>query len=96
MRLLAAAEVDEERIEDLHLDIAQPRPLDVLPNHRQPIFGVEERALLLAGRRDRNDQLVVELRRPLDEVEVTERHRVERPGIDGLGHGRSLLVVPLR
>ena len=52
VRLLAAAEVDEERVEKLDLNVADPRLPDVFPDHRKALFGIEERALLLAGRRE--------------------------------------------
>ena len=76
----------EERLAMIREDVRKAKLRNVLPDHRKPLLRVEERALLRAGRRDRDDQLVVKLRRPLDEVEVPEGHRVERSGIDGFGH----------
>ena len=51
-------------------------------DYSKALFCVEERALLLACRGHGHDKPVVQLRRPADEVEVAERHWVERSRID--------------
>ena len=81
LRLFAAAEVDEKAVKHLDLDVFEFRPLHVLANHREAIFRRKASALLGTRRRDCDDEAIVEFRRALYEVEVTERHRVERSRI---------------
>ena len=77
-----AAEVDEERVEDVHLDVGEPRLLHVLADHVDAVLRVEERARLRARRGHRHHETVVQARRARDQVEMTARHRVERARID--------------
>ena len=81
-RLLPAAEVDQQAVEHLHLDVPETSLLHVLADHRETVLGRKARALLSARRGNRHHELVVQLRRALDEVEVSERHRIERARID--------------
>ena len=81
LRLFAAAEVDEKTVEHLDLDVFEFRTSHVLTNHREAIFRRKARALLRTRRRDCDNKAIIELRRPLYEVKVPERHRVKRSGI---------------
>ena len=68
------------------IDVAQRlrHPLDQL----DPLVGREQR-FLVDVHADADDQLIDEPAAPLDHVEMPERDRIERTGVDGAaGHGR--------
>ena len=77
----AAAEIDEQAVELLELE-----PIAGV-GHRvadepDALVGGEQRLLALVGR-DRDDHVVEQAQRALEDVEVAVRDRIERPGIDG-------------
>src|SRR5574338_883834 len=79
-RALLFCELHQQRIELDHLDVAGD-VRDLSPDHRQSLGDREHRLLRGVGG-DPADQLVYEVRAAADDVEVSERKRVERPRID--------------
>ena len=74
-----ATEVHDESVEggDAHVWVLRRAFLQ----HVDALFDGEQAALRLVDE-DRDDDLVVELRGPADDVEVTVGHRIERAGAD--------------
>src|SRR3954471_1658136 len=92
----APRELDDEHVERLGADVVEvARRLFDEPD---PLLRAEHRADLAHRRVDhRDDELVVELRRAGDDVDVAVRHRVVGAGTDGDAvfavHGRVWIVI---
>src|SRR5439155_20975613 len=80
-RVVRTAEIDEQAVERLERQAfagMRNRVLDEL----DPLFGREQRLLALVHR-DRDDRVIEQAQRALEDVEVAVRDRIERAGIHG-------------
>ncbi len=82
VRIFAAAEVDEQRIEHLDRNVRETRFGDIFRDHGKT-FGAREHRARFGGRGGNgHDEVVVQFGGAADEVEVPTRHGVECAWID--------------
>src|SRR5205807_2096757 len=80
-------EVDEQALEELDADVRQV--LGRFLQHLLAVFETEQGLRLLRVADDRDDHLVEMPGRALDDVEVTEGHRIERSRAESGPHAVS-------
>src|SRR6185295_20128964 len=77
------AVVDEQATERVDFDVREV--CNRLPKHLHPLIQSEETGLVLVDEHG-CDNLIEQLRRPLDDVEMAVRDRIEGSGAYNLGH----------
>ncbi len=82
MRMFAAAEIDEQRVENFDRDIREARFRDIFRDHGKAFSAGEHRARFGGGSGDGHDEVVVQFSGAADQVEVPTRHGVECARID--------------
>ena len=82
VRIFAAAEVDEQRVEHLDRDIRETGFRDIFCDHGKALGTGKHRARFGGGRGNGHDEMVVQFGGAADEVEVPTRHGVECAWID--------------
>src|SRR5215213_3994312 len=90
LRFPAAREVDDELLEDVHLDV--PDRCQLVAQELDPLLDREHRLLVVRIADDADDDAVEDPRRARDHVDVPVRDRVVRAGVDG-GDQRAKRVM---